>query len=105
MLKCYVPGYAQGEAFVHSCGELSVSFDEAGLGKTSVLESLSAESEAVYACVNGGGKNPKDANKELVSGEVLADIPFTVFKNGRAKGSIQAGPPGEGDFTCPGGQD
>ncbi|GAB2484582.1 hypothetical protein GCM10027082_39470 [Comamonas humi] len=99
------PHFVDADASVNSNGMLSVSFDEAGLGNASVLESLSADTEAVYACINGGGKHPKASNKTAVSGEVLADVPFNVTKNGRVRGSIQAGPPSEGDLTCPGGQE
>src|SRR5436190_12384744 len=47
---------------VNSAGSLVATFSEAGLGNENVHYSLSADSSATYACINGGGNHPKAAN-------------------------------------------
>jgi hypothetical protein len=88
---------------VSNTGSLVVSFDERGLGGDNVDYTLSADASAVFACINGGGKHPKAANKETVNAEVSANGSFEV-KNGRVVASLSAGPPSAGDFSCPSGQ-
>ena len=88
---------------VTSTGALSVSFDERGLGNGNIDYTLSADSSAVYACINGGGKNPSAANKRTVNGDVSAAGSFES-KNGRVSASLTAGPIGAGGFACPSGQ-
>lgn len=97
--------FFSADASVNSNGALVVSFDEAGVGNATVLESLTAQGTAVYACINHGGKNPSASNKTTVTGAVRADGTFPATKNGRVKGSLEAGPPDEGTFSCPSGQD
>ena len=86
----------------HRCAR--VSWDEAGVGQTTVSYTLAANGTATYACLNGGGNHPKAANKATVNGPVSASGTFPVIKNGRVTGSLSAGPPGPGSFSCPGGQ-
>jgi hypothetical protein len=88
---------------VTSTGALSVSFDERGLGNGNIDYTLSADASAVYACINGGGKNPSAANKRTVNGDVSAAGSFES-KNGRVSATLTAGPIGAGGFACPSGQ-
>jgi hypothetical protein len=88
---------------VDSSGALVVSFDEAGVGTSSIHYTLTADATATYACINGGGNHPKAANKETHAGEVSGGADFQP-KHGRATGSITAGPISAGSFSCPSGQ-
>jgi hypothetical protein len=88
---------------INGSGALVVSFDERGLGEGNIDYTLTADSTAVYACINGGGKHPQAANKETVNGAVTGSGSFES-KNGRVVASLSAGPISAGDFTCPGGQ-
>ena len=97
--------FFSADASVNSNGALVVSFDEAGVANATVVESLTAQGSAVYACINRGGKNPSASNKTAVSGAVRADNTFSATKNGRVRGTLEAGPPDEGNFACPSGQD
>jgi hypothetical protein len=90
-------------ASVNNSGALVVSFDERGLGNGNIDYVLAADSVAVYACINGGGKHPQAANKETVNGDVSAAGSFES-RNGRVQASLSAGPISAGSFTCPGGQ-
>ena len=101
---------AAGAAKFHSAtgsvannGALVVSFDERGLGNDNIDYTLTADSVAVYACINGGGNHPQAANKETVNGDVSAAGSFEP-KNGRVQASLSAGPISAGDFSCPNGQ-
>src|SRR5438874_976706 len=86
-----------------SGNDLVVTFREAGLGEGDVTIQASADATAVYACINGGDKNPSAANKRTVNATVSNSSVFTP-KNGSVRGSLTINPPGPGDFTCPGGQ-
>ena len=88
---------------VSGSGALVVSFDERGVGNGNIDYTLSADATAVYACINGGGKHPKAANKESVNAEVSGGGSFES-KNGRVIASVSAGPISAGDFACPPGQ-
>jgi hypothetical protein len=88
---------------VNSSGALVVSFDEAGVGTSSITYSLAADATAVYACINGGNNHPKAANKESVEGDVTGGATFEP-KHGRVSGSVSAGPISAGSFSCPSGQ-
>ena len=91
------------DSSVANSGALVVSFDERGLGNGNIDYTLEADSSAVYACINGGGKHPQAANKETVNGDVSAAGSFES-RNGRVQASLTAGPISAGDFSCPGGQ-
>lgn len=84
-------------------GALVVSFDERGLGEGDIDYTLNADATAVWACINGGGKNPSAANKQSVEGDVSAGGSFEA-KNGRVTADLAAGPLGPGTFACPNGQ-
>jgi hypothetical protein len=88
---------------VDSTGALVVSFDEAGVGTSSITYSLNADATATYACINGGGNHPKAANKETNAGDVSGGATFEP-KHGRVTGSVSAGPISAGSFSCPSGQ-
>ena len=88
---------------VNASGALVVSFDEAGVGTSSITYSLNADATAVYACINGGNNHPKAANKETVNGDVTGGATFEP-KHGRVTGSVSAGPISAGSFSCPSGQ-
>ena len=82
---------------------LVVSFREAGLGNTDITVQATADATAVYACINGGGKNPSAANKRTINTAVSASGVFSP-KNGSVRGSLTLTNPGPGDFTCTPGQ-
>jgi hypothetical protein len=87
-------------------GVLSVSFKEAGLGTTVTTTKITltvSTSTAVYQCFNNGGNHPKAGNKETVSSSLTVTGTFPV-RNGQTTGTISAGPPDQGDFSCPSGQ-
>jgi hypothetical protein len=89
-----------------STGALNTSFKDAGLGTgvTSIQITLSVDNAtAVYQCFNNGGNHPKAGNKETVSTSLTTTGTFPV-RNGQTTGTISAGPPSQGDFTCPSGQ-
>ena len=88
---------------VTSTGALSVSFDERGLGNGNIDYTLTADATAVYACINGGGRNPSAANKQTNAGQVSTGGSFES-KNGRVSATLTAGPLTAGDFACPNGQ-
>jgi hypothetical protein len=90
-------------ASVNNSGALVVSFDERGLGNGNIDYVLAADSVAVYASINGGGKHPQAANNDTVNGDVSAAGSFES-RNGRVQASLSAGPISAGSFTCPGGQ-
>ncbi|KAK9318997.1 hypothetical protein V1517DRAFT_376869 [Lipomyces orientalis] len=87
-------------ASITSSGALSVSFDEAGLGKTNVDYELDATGSADFACFNKAGKQPPAANKETVAVTVVAQGSFQP-KNGRVRATITGPVPTAGSFSCP----
>lgn len=95
--------YMSASGSVNDAGTLVVSFDEAGVGTSSITYSLTADATAVYACINGGNNHPKAANKESRAGAVSGGATFEP-KHGRATGSVSAGPISAGTFSCPSGQ-
>jgi hypothetical protein len=89
-----------------STGALTVSFKDAGLGTgtTSVKITLHVDTAtATYQCFNNGGNHPKAGNKETVSHSLTVEGDFPV-RNGQTTGSLSAGPPDQGNFSCPNGQ-
>jgi hypothetical protein len=88
---------------VNNSGALVVSFDERGLGNENIDYSLTADATALWACFNGGGKNPAATNKQDFAGQISAGASLEP-KNGRVIASITAGVLGPGDFSCPQGQ-
>ncbi len=89
---------------VNNDGALVVKFDERGLGGGNIDYTLTADSTATYACINGGGNHPKATNKETVNGPVMGQGTFFTDKNGRVVNQLSAGPISAGDFSCPSGQ-
>ena len=88
---------------VNNDGALVVGFDERGLGNLNVNYTLTANATALYACINGGGKNPSAANKQAFEGQVSGSASIEP-KNGRVVASITAGPLLAPQFACPNGQ-
>jgi hypothetical protein len=88
---------------VNSNGALVVNFDERGVGNGNIDYTLKADATAVYACINGGGKNPSAANKRSLEGQVSGGGTF-ASKNGRVVANLTAGPLLAPNFTCPSGQ-
>jgi hypothetical protein len=88
---------------VNNDGALVVSWDETGLGNENINYTLTADSTAVYACINNGGQHPKASNKESVNGSVSTGGSFKS-KNGRVQGTLTTGPLTDPSFTCPSGQ-
>lgn len=97
------PKFHSTASAVNNDGALVASWDERGLGNDNVNYTLTADAEAVYACINRGGNHPEAANKETFNAEVSANGSFEP-RNGRIQESLTAGPPSAGSFTCPGGQ-
>ena len=101
------PNFHFANASVSSTtGALDVSFKETGLGNTATTEQVTltvATATADYQCFNNGGNHPKAGNKETVSTSLTTTGTFPV-RNGQTTGTISAGPPSQGDFTCPNGQ-
>jgi hypothetical protein len=95
--------FFSASASVADSGALLVSWDEAGLGNQNVTYTLTADSSATYACINGRSKNPSASNKRTVSGQVSTGGSFQS-KNGRVSASLTTGPLSPGSFTCPSGQ-
>jgi hypothetical protein len=75
---------------------LVVSFKLSGLGD---ISSVDVTVTADAACINGGGKNPKAANKVEVSGGGT----FAV-QNGSSEGTITVSPAGKPELNCGTGQ-
>lgn len=90
-------------ASVNDAGALVVAIDETGVGRENVTYTLTANAQAVYACINGGGNHPKAANKETVAGQVSTGGTFSPT-NGRIRAALTTGPLSAGGFTCPSGQ-
>ena len=97
------PQFHAASSSVNNDGALVVNFDERGLGNDNIDYTLTADATALYACINGGGKNPKAANKQAFEGQVGGGGSFEP-KNGRVVASITAGPLLAPQFTCPSGQ-
>jgi hypothetical protein len=95
--------FKSATGIVNSAGALVVSFDESGLGNDDVDYTLTADATALYACINGGGKNPSAANKQAFEGQLSGGASFEP-KNGRVQGEITVGPLAAPEFTCPRGQ-
>ena len=79
--------------------------------KEGVTTQLTAPFQAVYVCVNGGGRVPSAANKTTLVGSLQASALFPAAKNGKATGSLLTGPlPSSAaaaaatGFRCPSGQ-
>ena len=90
-------------ASVNNDGSLTVDFDERGLGNGDIDYTLTADVDATFACINGGGKNPKASNKRTISSEVSTSGTFEA-KNGRVQASLTTSAPTTGEFACPPGQ-
>ena len=97
------PKFHSATSSVNSDGALVVAFDERGLGNENVDYTLTADATALYACINGGGKNPSAANKQAFEGQVSGGGSFEP-KNGRIEASLATGPLLAPQFTCPNGQ-
>jgi hypothetical protein len=85
---------------------LTVDFKEAGLESGS-LETVqaTADLEALYQCVNGGGNVPSDPKKTVFDDSVSASDVFPAGKNGNLVGTLTLDPPAAADvLDCPGGQ-
>jgi len=90
-------------ASVNNNGSLTVAFDERGVGNGDIDYTLTADVDATFACINGGGKNPSASNKRTISSEVSTSGTFQS-KNGRVVASLTTSAPTAGDFMCPSGQ-
>jgi hypothetical protein len=99
------PHFIRASSGLTNSGALTATFKIAGLGDNETISvTLSAQATAQYACFNRGGNHPEATNKETVSGPVSATGLFTSGQNGQVNGSLTAGPPSPGDFSCPPGQ-
>jgi hypothetical protein len=85
---------------------LVVDFKEAGLESGSV-ETITATAhlDALYQCVNNGGKVPSDPKKTTISSDVSQSDEFTAGKNGNVSDSLTLSPPSAASvLDCPNGQ-
>jgi hypothetical protein len=81
---------------------LIVSFREVGLGNTERVDyAAGAQGTAVYACINGGDKNPRATNKTIVTSLVGTSGSFTATGNGNVTGSLLLPPAVPGTLSCP----
>ena len=98
------PHFITASGTLNANGTLTANFKEAGLGTNqNITYVLSADSTAVYVCVNNGGANPSAQNKTTVSGPVSATGTFSSGKNGNVIGSLTVSPP-PSNISCPKGQ-
>lgn len=98
------PHFITATGTLNANGTLTVNFKEAGLGANQLINySLTANSTAVYVCVNKGGANPSASNKTTVNGPVSATGSFSSGKNGNITASLTVSPP-PSNLNCPGGQ-
>jgi hypothetical protein len=99
------PHFLKASATINTqTGALTCSFKEAGLGNVPTADvTCSASTTVVYQCFNNGGNHPKAGNKETINTDLSNTGTFPV-RNGQTTGSIELGPAGPGDFTCPNGQ-
>lgn len=100
------PHFLYADNSISSTGALNTSFKDAGLGTgvSSIEITLTVDNAtAVYQCWNKGGNHPKAGNKETVSMSLSTTGTFPV-RHGQTTATISAGPPSQGDFTCPNGQ-
>ena len=101
------PQFHYANSSINGAGVLSVSFKETGLGnsgpKNTQITLTVQTASATYQCWNRGGNHPKAGNKETVSHSLSITQTFRV-RNGQTTGSISAGPPDPGSFSCPPGQ-
>lgn len=92
------------DATVTSNGDLTISFDEAGLGNGDINYTASATAQAFYGCINGGSNHPQATNKESVQAQTSTGGTFKA-KNGRVSGTLVLPvPPPPASFSCPSGQ-
>ena len=103
MANADAPKFHAAGSSVNNAGALVGTWDERGLGEGDIDYTLTASATGVYACINRGGNHPEAANKETVNSEVSGAGSFEA-KNGRITGSLSAGPPSAGGFSCPSGQ-
>ena len=85
---------------------LVVDFKEAGLSSGAIeTVQATADLEALYQCVNGGGNVPSDPKKTVFDDSVSESGTFPVGQNGNLVGSLTLAPPAAADvLDCPGGQ-
>ncbi|GAA1802026.1 hypothetical protein [Agromyces neolithicus] len=85
---------------------LVVEFKEAGLSSGSVETiQATADLEALYQCVNGGGNVPSDPKKTVFDDSVSESGVFTAGQNGNLVGTLMLDPPdADAVLDCPGGQ-
>jgi len=95
-----------GTATIDNIGDLVCSgWKVAGLGKNVTDDiTCSADSSAIYACINNGGHHPSATNKKAVNGPVSGHDEFTSDKNGTISDTVTVAPLGPGTFSCPSGQ-
>ena len=100
------PHFIYAVTSVNATGQLVVSWKEAGLGNNVLVAyKATADSVALWGCINGGGNHPQAANKETVSGPLSAEGSFRSGKNGQIKAALTFGPIlSTPDFECPPGQ-
>jgi hypothetical protein len=86
-------------------GDLTVSWDERGLGHggTLITYTLTGNATAVYACMTKSGNHPQATNKEGPSGFTVTSEPFAP-KGGRVVGSLTVLAPANNSLACPSGQ-
>lgn len=99
------PHFVRTSASVTNAGQLVISWKEAGLGGGQTISYVAGanQAQAIYACINNGGKHPSAANKESINGPITASGDLTAAKNGSINGSLTSGPL-PSNLDCPNGQ-
>ncbi|MGH0945375.1 hypothetical protein ACQVTS_30740 [Bacillus mycoides] len=96
--------FHSANASINNNGALVIQFDERGLGNDDVNYVLTADSQAVYACINRGGYNSRAANKQTASAAVTSIGDFSPGNRKIAETLPDTGPPSAGNFSCTSGQ-
>jgi len=85
-------------------GALDVTWKEAGLGDvtagTPTNYTASANTCAIFACINNGGQHPQAANKQSTFVTQSANTSCPVSANGTVTCGVSVGPP-SAPITCP----
>jgi hypothetical protein len=102
------PHFVRANAQLIREADLKAVFKEAGLGRNeNVTIQLSADTKALWGCINRGGNHPQAANKEYAYGQATESGEFNSGRNGHVIGSLTidlADVAMPDDWSCPRGQ-
>src|SRR5688572_28458884 len=88
-------------------GDLKVAFRVTGVDPTASAAdfTVTADANALYACINRGGKNPNAANKRTTARDTVEGDVRLKANNGVITGVVSVDAPMADNFSCPPGQD